>query len=266
MASGIIGLVTDFGLADSWVGQMKAVMLGVAREVRVVDITHEVPAFDLAAGAWHLLAAAEAFGDGSVLVGVVDPGVGTARRAVAIRTRRRFLVGPDNGLLTPLAEREGVEQAVELCPERLGDRAVSGTFHGRDIFAPAAAWLAVGRGLEEIGRPIEGLAPGPWKPAVRRGEAVEAEVIWIDRFGNAVLNVGQAELDGLGVGVGRKLRVEVGGREIVGLGRTYGDVEPGEPMCYMGSSGWLEIGVREDSAAAKLGLARGRKVRLGAQG
>ncbi|MCC5828378.1 MAG: SAM-dependent chlorinase/fluorinase [Phycisphaeraceae bacterium] len=268
MRQSIIGLLTDFGCGDSWVGQMKAVMLSIVPEARLVDITHQIPPFDVAGGAFQLMTAAAAFGDDSVLLAVVDPGVGSARRALAIRTRRRWLVGPDNGLLEPLAAWEGIEQAIELAPDRVARGMVSQTFHGRDIFAPAAAHLAAGTAMEKLGSSVGLIEPCPvplslpWPADDGHDGELVTRVIWIDRFGNLVLNLRAEHAGDVQASKLPPMIFEAGDHRIHGLRRTFSDVAEGEPVAYVGSSGWLEIAMRNEDAALRLGVKRGDTVRI----
>jgi S-adenosylmethionine hydrolase len=243
----IITLLTDFGTADGYVGEMKGVILSEAPGVTVVDITHDVPAHDVEMGRLTLARYWRRFPEGTVHVAVVDPGVGSSRAALAVASEGRFLVGPDNGLLSPALLARDARVVSLAVPAH-----ASATFHGRDVFAPAAARLARGEDIEQLGRPASDplvrRTPEPHRGA--NGDIV-GEIIAVDRFGNAITNL---------VGV-RGTEVVVGGREIE-LRRTYADLEPGELGAVVGSTGLIEIVVREGRAADALRLARGARVTL----
>lgn len=237
---------------------MKGVILGLCPEAVVVDLTHEVPRHDILAGQLALQAAHPFFPPGTVHVGVVDPGVGGRRRVLAIRSGGRCHVGPDNGLFTFALvgdwEAVSIESAAHRRPE------VSATFHGRDVFAPAAAYLACGGDLGALGPP----APDPVcleiPRARREGGELVGEVIGADHFGNAVTSVTAGDLASLGPG---PVCVRVGGVVLGAPVEAYSEVVPGAPGSILGSQGRLEIFVREGSAEAILGLTRGTRVRAG---
>ncbi|MCC6728884.1 MAG: SAM-dependent chlorinase/fluorinase [Chthonomonadales bacterium] len=257
----VIAITTDFGLTDEYVGVMKGVLLAIAPRARIVDLCHGVPPHDVAAGALILEAAAPYFAPGTVHLAVVDPGVGTERAAVAVRTRRSWLVGPDNGLLSLVVAAQGLEEAVRLTRPAYRLHPVSATFHGRDVFAPAAAHLAAGVALSALGEPAQTIAPlGPSGPAWVGGE-LEGHVLRVDRFGNAVTDVRAEVLAERGMMAGAAT-ARLGGGGEARLARTFADVAPGEPVAYVGSSGRLEVAVRGGSAAAVYGLRPGSVVRV----
>ncbi len=258
--SGAVVLVTDFGLNDPWVAELKGALLSVwARwpgdvpRPRIVDGGHGVPRGDAAAGAWFLRRLLPDFPPGTVFVAVVDPGVGTGRAAVGCRAFGRLFAGPAGPLLSWLRQADDLEVAVldrepyRGAPDGSG---VSTTFHGRDVFAPAGAHLAMGVPLAQVGTPA---APDVLGPAP--GAAGRWTIRWIDRFGNAVSDLPR---DGA---VGRRLdagaAVRVGGALVHGPAVTYAVAPPGVPFWYWGSGGTLEIAVRDGDAAAMLGLVPG---------
>ena len=249
----IITLTTDFGTRDAYVAAMKGVILGIARDVPIVDVSHDVAAHDVTEGALALEAAVPFFPEGSVHLAVVDPGVGTARRGLAIVTDAARFVGPDNGLFTPFLERPGW-RAFELTAAEYRLRAVSRTFHGRDVFAPAAAHLALGVAPERLGPRVEDPVRLHW-PSVRETHgAVAGTVLHVDRFGNLVTSIRAESFESFGA-----ITVRFGGRALPFVG-TYGDLTPGQAGALVGGSGRLEIAVREDSAAARLRARRGAPV------
>ena len=251
---GIVALLTDFGTSDPYVGAMKGVILGICRSAQIVDVCHDVPAQDVLAGALVLQAAYGYFPRGTVFVAVVDPGVGSSRRAVAAEADGRLFVCPDNGLLSGIAQRTPIARAVELTNSDYFLPHVSQTFHGRDVFAPVAAHLAAGTPLGAFGMPVEDLVTIPISEAVQTPDGWEAHVLYIDRFGNAITDLAEKAVEGVEP---NRVRFQVGGRTIEGLSASYSDVPEGEPLALVGSWGYVEVGIRNGSAAEELGLGRG---------
>jgi hypothetical protein len=250
MASAIF-LLTDFGDRDAYVGVMKAVMLGIAPDVRIVDLCHGIEPQDIVSAAYVLLTAVPYVPEGSVVVAVVDPGVGSDRRIVAMEFECFWVIAPDNGLATLVLDRYPMRTAFAVEWERLGRPTPSATFHGRDIFAPAAALLASGAwDAARLGRRVEGemLLRLDLQPAERNGSIV-GRILHRDRFGNLVTNV-EAVRWNIEPHAGWLCDV---GSETVPLVRTYSDVPLGEPLAYVGSSGFIEIAVRSGSAQARFG-------------
>ena len=247
--NGLITLTTDFGTQDGFVGAMKGVIFSENAEARVVDLTHDVPPQDVHAGAFALAQAAAFFPPRTVHVAVVDPGVGTARRALCVEHRGSLFVGPDNGLLSLAAPFDG---SVAFVLDRMpSDWSIHPTFHGRDLFARIAARLAAGAAPADFstGRcaPEKLQAISIETPACEReGGDWVGQVIHVDRFGNLVTNL---------VGDGVEA-VEIGGRRAARV-TTYADVERGRLLAYLGSAGYLEVAVRDGSAAALLSVGRG---------
>jgi S-adenosylmethionine hydrolase len=243
----LITLLTDFGTADGYVGEMKGVLASLAPGATIVDVTHDVAPHDVDGARLALARYWRRFPEGTVHLVVVDPGVGTARGALATESEGRYLVGPDNGGLSPALLHAGAR-----CVSLSVPASAAPTFHGRDVFAPAAAQLALGASLETLGEvesdPIIRRTP----EATRRDDgAVQGEVITVDRFGNAVTNLiamrgGEVQVAGLALA----------------LRRTYADATEGDPIALVGSSGLVEIAVRDGSAADRLGLRRGSSVVL----
>lgn len=256
---GLITLTTDFGLRDPFVGIMKGVVLSICPSARLVDLTHEIPPQDVLAGGLALEAAVPFFPSGTVHLGVVDPGVGTARRAIAIRAGGTYLVGPDNGLFTFALEGHGWSAVSLAAPEyRLAE--VSRTFHGRDIFAPAAAYLASGVPLERLGPPVSDPARLRLPGCRLEDGGLVGEVLDADRFGNLLTSIPAARLvDVPGVG---EVWLEVAGRHLPGPVNAYDEGRDGEPAVIVGSTGRLEIFVRAGSARDHLGARRGTIVRV----
>lgn len=252
MAHALVTFTSDFGHDDWFVGVVHGVIGALAPGVTVVDLNHAIPPGDVARGAFILEAASGDFPPGTVHLAVVDPGVGTARRALAVAARGQYFVGPDNGLLEWALEAPGAEAHV-LTEERWFRRPVSRTFHGRDVFAPAAAAITLGAPIEQLGTPVEAPLCLQWpQPHVDEHGRLVGEVLAIDRFGNALTNL---------PGPSRPARMSFDACELP-VCRTYADVEPGQPLALTGSSGCLEIAVREGSAALRFALRRGTRVVL----
>lgn len=254
--SPLFTLTTDFGSASGYPAQVKAVLLSAIPDARIVDITHDAPAYDVQAAALILEAALPWFPREAIHLAVVDPGVGTPRRGLVVTDPEgRRLVGPDNGLLSPflghgararaLAEHGGVLQA----PRRP-------TFHGRDLFAPAAVYLARGGTPGALGPEVTDPVRLDWSEIRREGDAILGVTLAADPFGNLVTSIRESDLAGAAV-----LEVDVGGRAARFV-RTYGDGERGELLALVGSGGRVEVAVREGSAARELGPGRRLTVRL----
>ena len=272
MARRVIAILTDFGWSAHFAGTMKSVILGIDPDAQIVDITHGIPPQAVEEGAFILGTVLPFLPSGAVCVAVVDPGVGTNRRPIAVETGGIVFVGPDNGLISAalgdearaggspvgVAGSVGVPSgcnAFHLSNSRYFRLPVSTTFHGRDIFAPVAAHAALGVPIGDFGEPIlELLAFPPWRATRCDDGALSGRVISVDSFGNLITDIRGADLP-----AGRPL-VNVGGREIAGLSMAYQDGP--EIAAYVGSSGYLEIGRRNSSAAAALRTGSGGEVRV----
>ena len=254
MPGPLFTLTTDFGAGSGYPAQMKAVLLAAFPDARLVDVSHEVPRFDVLAGALLLEACVPWFALDAVHVAVVDPGVGTARRALCVvAPDGRRLVGPDNGLLSPFLGPGAL--AREIAPGAAVAAPRTATFHGRDLFAPAAGFLAGGGAVERLGASVTDPVRLDWPAALRHGGEVHGETLAADPFGNLVTAIREADLGGAPV-----LRAFVAGQP-VRFARTFGEVARGELVAYVGSGGRVEVAVREGSAAARLGT-RGIPVRI----
>ena len=243
----VIALISDFGWRDGYAGAMKGVLAVRAPEAELVDVTHDVPAGDVQHAAWVLKTVWSYFPAGTVFLVVVDPEVGTARRAVAMTSRERLAVGPDNGIFTFVAD---TARAVVLAiPSD-----ASPVFHGRDVFAPAAAALATGAALPDIGTAVDGLQRLPLPGPERRGDVIEAHVLHVDRFGNCVTDVPASMLGT------RSVRVEVGAVRTSRFVRTYAEAKPGELVALVNSAGHLELAARDAPASERFGIRRGTRL------
>jgi len=249
----IVTLLTDFTAGSGYPAQMKAVVLQFLPDAQIVDLSHEVPPFDVVSGALLLEACAPRFPARAVHCAVVDPGVGTARRPVCVvdAAGHRF-VGPDNGLFTPFLGPAA--RVYQLSDRRVVPEPESATFHGRDLFAPVAAWLAGGGDPVRLGPRVPDPVRADWPEPRRRGDAVEGVCLAADPFGNIVTSIAARHLRG-----GRVREVTVAGRPVRFV-RTYGEGEPGELLAVLGSNGRLEVAAREGSAARHLGALRGTPV------
>ena len=262
----IVTLLTDYGRDDDFVGVCHGVIRTICPDAQIIDVTHGVPRYGVREGAVTLRNALPYLPVG-VHVAIVDPQVGTERRAVALRSGDgRVLVGPDNGLLSLAWERAGgVELAVDVSrsPHRL--EPVSATFHGRDLFAPVAAHLAAGAPLEDAGDPLD---PGELEvielpPARTEDGALVAHAVLVDQCGNAALNVGHDELAGTGLTLGAGVELEVDGQRYLGTyAQTFADVKPGELLVYEDAYRSLAVAINRGDAAATLGLAPDAELRL----
>lgn len=256
-----IGLLTDFGLSDPYVGQVKAVLARKAPSCTIVDITHDVAPFNVAQAGFFLAASYAHFPKDAVILSVVDPGVGSDRRIVGLQLDERVLIAPDNGLLA-LAMKAAWSvglRVFDLSEAVNAPCKVSHTFHGRDVFAPLAAWIALGGDIGGLGKEISptSLIAQPWsQPDIRPGQA-RAHVLHIDRFGNCVLNLEAGSL-----GTPRNLRLTSPGGGAITYATTYSDMPEGDPGLLEGSQGFLEIAVNQRSAAKRFGLSMGDAIEL----
>lgn len=238
----LITLLSDFGTADGYVAEMKGVLYSLAPEATIVDLSHEIPAHDVELARLTVARYWRRFPAHTVHLVVVDPGAGTNRAALAVASEGRFLVGPDNGVLSPALLLQGAHAVSLPIPA-----AASRTFHGRDVFAPAAAALSAGAPLESLGESaLTPLVRRTREPVKREDGAILGEVIAVDRFGNAVTNI-----------VGARTGVVAAAGRPVPVRATYADVPTGAPVALTGSSGLLEVAVRDGNAKDVLGLSRG---------
>lgn len=257
----IVTLTTDFGTKDPFAGIMKGVILGIAPRAQIVDLTHQLPAFQITAGALAISDAWRFFPKKTVHVVVVDPGVGSARRPIVIEAGGHYFIGPDNGVLTLAAQQAGKPRARHLTNRKYFLREVSQTFHGRDVFAPVAAHLAKGSVRPAaLGPVITDAAtltlPKPERISTRTWSG---EVIHVDRFGNLITNFHLREFADLARG---RISLLAGIHPVDYMVRSYAEAPPGEPVAILGSSGYLEIVLNQDSASARLGCAAGTPVEL----
>lgn len=261
----IVCFISDFGLEDTWVGVCHAVIHRACPLARIVDLAHQIPPFDIRKGAAVAAAGVYQLPEAIHLV-VVDPGVGGGRRDLCLSTLGGSrLVGPDNGVLMLAAARAGgVEEAYAVDPSKIDFRTPLATFHARDVLAPAAAALACGVEPSSLGEPVDPatLVPEPFAPAVDEGEYVVAPVLECDRFGSLRIRIGAEELAARRLQSDR-LEIEFGHLSLeVPFGATFADVEQGEPIALIDSSGWLTLALRMGSAAERYGIEPGASARV----
>jgi S-adenosyl-L-methionine hydrolase (adenosine-forming) len=256
----LITLTTDFGTADWFVGVMKGVITGIAPQTQVTDLTHAVPAGDVRAGAFVLAAAYRFFPRGTIHVVVVDPGVGSQRKAIVVQTRNYRFIGPDNGVLSWALRQEKITAVRSIENTRYFLQPVSRTFHGRDVFAPVAAHLSAGILLARLGPAQADFIRLPWNAARREKNSIRGEIVYIDRFGNCITNIEDAMLARLGTQ--RALEVLRGRKRLCPVADYYQAVPAGQPVAVSGSSGFLEIAVNRSHAASILRLRIGDPIKV----
>ena len=258
----VITLLTDFGMRDYFVASMRGVILSINPSVKIVDITHEVPKYNVAKAAFILYSCYKYFPKNTVHVVVVDPGVGTERKPIIIKSRNYYFVGPDNGVLTLAAEDDGIEKVYEISIGKYTRTEISSTFHGRDIFAPIAAYLSLGINVDELGREINDYVKLPiLKPRVINN-IVECCIIYVDSFGNAYTSLRYSDLEKLNLKLYRELEITLKDSvELrVPLVKAYGDVSENSPLALINSEGYLELAVNRGNFAEKFNVREFDKV------
>jgi hypothetical protein len=261
MPRSIITLTTDFGLKDPYVAEMKAVILNISPDAVIVDVTHDIEKFNVRMGAYVLASASPYFPKGTVHVAVVDPGVGTERRPILIQTGRAFYIGPDNGVLVLAAKNEGVKHIYEIKNRRFMMPKISNTFHGRDVFAPAAAHLTKGTQPAEYGPEIREIVTPKFAKVIRRDDAFVGEILHVDGFGNVITNFREKELKALNVR--DAVTVEIKGVNLkLKLCKAYAEVEAHKPLAIIGSHDFLEISINQGNAAKTFKIEAGDKIKL----
>ncbi len=259
MARSIITLLTDFGLSDHFVGTMKGVILGIAPDAQIVDLSHDVRPFEITEAGFLVSAAYPYFPKRTIHVVVVDPGVGSERRPLLVEAAGQLFIGPDNGVFSRIFYT-GKHKVRHITAEQYFLRPVSRTFHGRDVFAPAAAHLAAGVRPSQMGKLIEDyLKPLSENPIQMGKRSWAGTIVHIDRFGNLISNFRLADFPQL---TERPFEMAVGLVRIRRLALTYAECEPGEPFLIVGSSGYLEVAVNQGSAVRLLGCGPGAPMEL----
>jgi S-adenosyl-L-methionine hydrolase (adenosine-forming) len=258
LSAPLFTLTTDFGLRDPYVAEMKAVILGLCKTAQIVDITHAVEKFSIRSGAYMLASAAPYFPKGTINIAVVDPGVGSERRSIIVETKKGFFVGPDNGLLVLAAQMQGIKRVFEITNKKLMLRKVSFTFHGRDVFAPAAAYLAKGMPLEEFGAEVVDIVKPAFATVKKENGKVIGEILHVDDFGNIITNILAKDIV---YTEGDRVQAELPHNQLqVRFLKTYADVIPLEPLLLIDSQSFLEIAINQGSAASLLQAKPGDKV------
>lgn len=253
----LITLITDFGTQDPFVGIMKGVIFSINPDARVVDLTHGIPPQNLAAGAITLRYSAQYFPRGTIHVAVVDPGVGTQRRPLLIESEGSFFIGPDNGILSLALEGKELRQMIDLSNDIYHLKPTSRTFHGRDIFAPVAAYLSLGISPKDLGSPVRDFIRLAWPEASKTKRAVQGEVVYIDGFGNLITNIREHDLSGL---QSQKLTVSLGDITVHGLARNYTNGAERGYVALINSMGLLEISLFKGNAHLTCGAKIGDRV------
>jgi S-adenosylmethionine hydrolase len=260
-----VTFLSDFGLQDDFVGTCHGVIKRIAPEAQIIDITHGIPPQQILQGALVLANTVPYMPVGAHLA-VVDPGVGGARRPLALRDAEgRFYVGPDNGLLIPAAERSGIEAAHELANPEYALESISRTFHGRDLFAPAAAHLARGVPIEELGPPIavDALVRLDLPQPDIRPDRIVGTVLYVDSFGNIALNVTREHVSEVGIVPGTQVEVDLGGERVYAVtARTFADARPGDIMLYEDSYRNMSLAISNGNAAEMLHARAGQSIRI----
>lgn len=259
----IITLLSDFGLRDSYVAEMKAVLLSKCPEAKIVDISHEVDKFNIRMGAFLLASAAPYFPKGTVHVAVVDPGVGTKRRPIIAEAKHSYFVGPDNGVLMLAALKESLQHVYVIENQRYMLPKVSKTFHGRDIFAPVAAYLARRCSATDFGKEVSDYTVPDFAKPHLKGNIMFGEVLHIDDFGNIITNISSKVLKEVGIHEEKFVKIEIGKQHTtLRLCSTYADVSQGEMLAIVGSHDFLEISLNQDNAARRFKAKSGNSIRV----
>jgi S-adenosylmethionine hydrolase len=254
----MITLTSDFGLKDPYVAEMKGVILTINPKANIIDITHDVEKFNIRMGAFMLASAASYFPKGTVHLAVVDPGVGMERRAILVQTKQSFFVGPDNGVLILAAQNQGIEHIYELTNPKFMLTKVSFTFHGRDVFAPAASHLDMGVEPSEFGPEIQEAVAPEFAIVKRRDSSLLGEVLHVDGYGNIITNINQKEMAKT-----KKVNVKLQNLSLnLTFAKTYAQVKLQQPIALIGSHDFLEIALNQSSAAEKFQVMAGDKIEI----
>ena len=260
MAGKIVTLTSDFGLKDPYVAEMKAAIVSLCPAAKIIDITHMVNKFDIREGAFMLASATPYFPKGTINIAVVDPAVGSIRRPIIIQTTQGFFVGPDNGLLILAAEKQGIQIVREITNKKLMLPIISSTFHGRDIFAPAAAHLANGVPFEEFGSEVIDAVKPTFSKVIIENDCLIGEALFVDDFGNIVTNINGKDFD---CPKGALIRIDLPrGSLHLKLSKTYTDVKPKQTVLLSGSQGYMEIAINQGNAAKKFKVKGGERIAL----
>lgn len=261
MKNSIITLITDFGLEDEYVGLMKGVILGINPNAEIIDISHFISPQDIKWASYFLYYSYKYFPKGTIHVVVVDPGVGSGRRIICVKADGHIFLCPDNGVITKVIENITPEGISIVNNEKYFLKNVSDTFHGRDIFAPVAAYLSIGRAYTSVGSKIEDIKRIGLPDINQISDSIKGEVIHIDRFGNIVTNIEKSRIDEFKK-QNRDIIIKIADKKIEGISKSYQEVEKGELLSIIGSRGLLEIAVNNGNAADILDINKGKEVKM----
>jgi len=254
----MITLTSDFGFKDPYVAEMKGVILTINENAKIVDVSHDIEKFNIRMGALMLAQVAAYFPKGTIHLAVVDPGVGTERRAILVQTNQSFFVGPDNGILILAAQNQGIEHIYELTNPKFMLPKISCTFQGRDVFAPAAAYLDIGVKASDFGREIHNAAKPEFANVKRTNNSVIGEVMYVDGFGNIITNISQKE-----IGQTKRAKIKIQSLLLnLTFGKTYAETKTQQPIALIGSHGFLEIALNQASAAEKFQVKAEDKIEI----
>ena len=245
-ANGIITFTTDFGLRDPYAGIMKGIALGINPNVKIVDITHDIPAHDILNASFTLAASYKFFPEGTIHTAIVDPGVGSSRKSIAIITENYVFIGPDNGIFSIIANKEKVCEIREIQNPPFVSDTISSTFHGRDIFAPCAAYLSTGRYFTDIGPVIKNISKINYPRTSKTTTVLTGEIVAVDSFGNLVSNISEKNFKAFVAN--NKFEIYFSSERFTKIENHYDDVPVGAPLILFGSSGYLEISMNSGSA------------------
>ena len=260
---GLITLLTDFGDRDSFVASMKGVILTINPHATIVDLSHHVPPYSVEAAAYLLKSCYRYFPEGTVHVAVVDPGVGTRRRPLVVKTARYYFLGPDNGLFSYIFDEEDEVEVREIENQQYHLESAGHTFDGRDLFAPAAAWLTTNKPFESFGRRLEERVVSPIVEPKRGAYGLVGEVVYVDHFGNLITNFMLKHVDAVRSAAPREgPALQIAGHRVNGLVASYAEGSKVEPAALINSNGVIEVFVKEGSAAQWLKVGRGEPVAL----
>jgi S-adenosylmethionine hydrolase len=251
MPKPVITLTTDFGTKDPYVAEMKAVILNISPNATIIDITHQIDKFNMKMGAYILASASPFFPKGTIHVAVIDPRVGTQRRALCIQTKNATYLGPDNGVLALAAKTQGIKHVYEIINPKLMMPRISNTFHARDIFSPAAAHLANGTPPTELGPQTKKIATPKFAKVTKSKNILAGEVIHIDDFGNIITNIEKKHFQT--IKPGKMIRLKIGNTSFKAkFSKTYAEGKAKEPLALIGSHSFLEISINQSNAAKTL--------------
>ena len=260
---GLITLLTDFGDRDYFVASMKGVILSINPDVRIVDISHQIAPRQITEAGYVLKSCYRYFPDGTIHVGVVDPGVGSSRRPLIVSTSHYYFLAPDNGLLSDVLGEECNVEIRQIENQRYRLEAKGATFGGRDLFAPAAAWLSKGESFDSFGQPVHDPVRRSIEEPVWQGHTLVGKIIYVDRFGNLISNITTTHLEQTrSVTQCPVPTICIGKQEIEGLLASYSDGTPDCPQALVNSNGLVEIFMKEESAANRLGLGSGERITI----